>query len=149
MRSRLSGGLLLTAVLSVGVVTVGCGGGGDHLTKAQFDTQGDAICKKGNQEINKAAKQVFSNQTAPSKAQFEKFANDTLIPNVQSQIDQLNDLNPPSGDEDQVKAITDEAQAALDKAKKDPTLLENNKNDPFKKANQLAKQYGLTVCGSG
>jgi hypothetical protein len=147
MRSRLSGGLLLTAVLSVGVVAVGCGGGGDHLTKAEFDTQGNAICKKGNQEINKAANQVFSSQQ-PSQAQIDKFTNGTLIPSVQSQIDQLRDLNPPSAAEDQVNAILDEAQSALDKVKKDPTLVQGN-SDPFKKANELAKQYGLTTCGSG
>jgi len=147
MRSRLSGGLLLTAILSVGVVAVGCGGGSDHLTKAEFTTQGNAICKKGNQEINKAANQVFTSQK-PSQAQIDKFTNGTLIPSVQSQIDQLRDLNPPSADEDQVNAIIDDAQSALDKVKKDPTLVQGN-SDPFKKANQLAKQYGLATCGSG
>jgi hypothetical protein len=147
MSSRLSGGLLLTAILSVGVVVVGCGGGSDHLTKAQFDTQGNAICKKGNQEINKAANQVFTSKR-PSQAQIDKWTNGTLIPSVQSQIDQLRDLNPPSADEAQVNAILDEAQTALDKVKKDPTLVQGN-SDPFKKANQLAKQYGLATCGSG
>jgi hypothetical protein len=147
MRSRLSGGLLLTAILSVGVVAAGCGGGGDNLTKAAFTTQGNAICKKGNQEINKGANQVFTGQK-PSQAQIDKFTNDTLIPSVQSEIDQLNDLNPPSADEDRVNAILDEAQSALDKVKKDPTLVQGN-SDPFKKANQLAKDYGLQVCGSG
>ena len=34
MRSRLFGGLLLTAVLSVGIVVAGCGGGDDNLTKS-------------------------------------------------------------------------------------------------------------------
>ena len=48
-----------------------------------------------------------------------------------------------------MNAILDEAQSALDRGKKDPTLLASQKNDPFNKANQLAKNYGLTVCGSG
>jgi hypothetical protein len=153
MRSRLTGGLALAAVLSAGVAA-GCGGGGDHLTRAEFDKQGNAICKKGNQEINKAARSAFVVKSKkkpsgpPGAAQFKKFADDTLIPNVQSQIDQIRDLNPPSADEDQVNAILDAAQSALDKAKKDPTLLENNKNTPFKKANKLANAYGLTVCAS-
>jgi hypothetical protein len=134
------------ALLAAGLLAAGCGGGDDDLTKAEFVNQADAICKKGNQEIDKAAKQVFTSKQAPSKAQFEKFVNDTLIPNTQSQIDQVRDLNPPSADEDQVNVLLDEAQAGLDKVKQDPTVLEG-KVDPLKKANQLAKDYGLTECG--
>ena len=145
MRSRLSGGLLLTAILSVGVIAVGCGGGGDNLTKAEFTTQGNAICKKGNQEINKEANKTFTKGQQPSKAEIEKFATDTVVPEVQKQIDGLRDLNAPSADEDQVNAILDEAQSANDKAKADPTIFASN-GDPFKKANQLAKSYGLTEC---
>jgi len=145
MRSRLSGGLLLTAALSIGVVAAGCGGGDDNLTKAEFQAQANAICKKGNKEIVAAEKTVFTQKgQAPSKAAFDEFANGTLIPSVQSQIDGINDLNPPSADEDKVNAITDEAQAALDKVKQDPHQLAGS--DPFKKANQLAKDYGLNEC---
>jgi len=147
MRSSLYGGLISAAVLAAAVVAAGCGGGSDDLTKAEFDKQANAICKKGNQEIDKAANSVFTTKQAPSKADFEKFANDTLIPSVQKQIDQISDLNPPSADEDQVNAIVDEAQSALDQVKKDPTILENEKADPFKKANQLANAYGMNVCG--
>ena len=70
---------------------------------------------------------------------------------MQSQIDGIKALGAPTGDEAQVKAIVDSAQSALDKAKADPTvLLQNNpKNDPFAKANQLGKSYGLTACGGG
>jgi hypothetical protein len=146
MRSSLYGGLMFAA-LACFAAFAGCGGGSDHLTKAEFDKQANAICKKGNQEINQAAKTVFTTKQAPSKADFEKFANDTLIPSVQKQIDQISDLNPPSADEDQVNAIVDEAQSALDQVKKDPTVLEQENNDPFKKANQLANAYGMTVCG--
>ena len=38
----------LLAVLGVGVslsLVMGCGGGEEHLTKAQFLKQGDAICR--------------------------------------------------------------------------------------------------------
>jgi putative heme degradation protein len=136
------------ALLAAGLLAAGCGGGDDNLTKAEFTNQADAICKKGNQEIDKAAKQVFTSKQAPSKAQFEKLVNDTLIPNTQSQIDQIRDLNPPSADEDQVNALLEEAQSALDEVKQDPTVLQSNK-DPFKKANQLANDYGLKACGNG
>jgi hypothetical protein len=149
MRSSLYGGLMLIAILTVGFVAAGCGGGDDNLTKAEFLKQGNEICKKGSQQIDKEAKKVFTSNQEPSQAEFNKFVTGTVIPSTQGQIDDIRDLNPPSDDEDQVNAILDSAQAALDKTKQDPTLLQGGKNDPFKKTNQLSKAYGLTVCGSG
>jgi len=141
---------LLTAVLSVGVVAVGCGGGGDHLTKAEFDTQGNAICKKGNDQINKAAKQTFGNKQ-PGQAQVNRFSSETLIPVVQTEIDGLRDLNPPSEDKDQVTALLDEAQATLDKVKEDPAALILVKPDPFSEgepARQGLRAHGVRGLSS-
>jgi hypothetical protein len=153
MRIRQKGAAALAATLGLGLVLAACGGSDDSsLTKAEFVKQGNAICKKGAQEINagfeKVAKTIPKNQQ-PSQAQLEKFANDTLIPSVQGQIDDIRALDPPSGDEDQVNALLDSAQEALDKVKQDPSLAVGGKSDPFKKANQQAKAYGLTVCGAG
>ena len=128
-------------------VAIGCGGSDDdNLTKAEFLQQGNAICKKGNQEIDKAANKTFEKGKEPSKAQITKFAEDTLIPSVEEQVSGLRDLNPPSADEDQVNKILDEADSALDETKDAPAIFAANE-DPFKKANQLANQYGLTECG--
>ncbi|MEK6251583.1 MAG: hypothetical protein AABM43_06505 [Actinomycetota bacterium] len=146
MRSSLYGGLCL-AVLAVGLVAAGCGGGDDALTKSEFLKQGNTICKKGNDQINKDAKQTFGNKQ-PSQAQVNSFTTETLIPVVQREIDGVRDLNPPSEDKDQVTAIFDEAQAVLDKVKKDPAALILVKPDPFTKANQLAKDYGLKECAA-
>jgi hypothetical protein len=85
----------------------------------------------------------------PSKATEEKLVTDTVIPNIQSQIDQLSALPPPSGDEDQVQAILDEAQSALDNAEEDPILITGQgQSDPFVESNKLADTYGLDKCGS-
>ncbi len=145
MRSRLIGGLALAAILSVGIVAVGCGGGDDALTKSEFLKQGNAICKKGNQAVDSAANKAFTGNKQPSDAEVTKFAEDTAIPEIQTEIDGIRDLAPPSGDDGKVSAILDEAQAALDKAKADPLIFASN-TDPFAKANQLAKDYGLTEC---
>jgi len=86
----------------------------------------------------------------PSSAQIQQFADQTLIPRVQAQISAVESLPPPSGDEAQVKAITDAAQQALDQVKADPSLVDSNGgNDPFAEANKLAKQYGLDQCAGG
>lgn len=144
MRSSLYGGLCL-AVLALGLVAAGCGGGDDALTKSEFLKQGNAICKKGNKVIDSAANKAFPSNQQPSDAEITKFAEDTAIPEIQKEIDGIGDLNPPSADEDKVNAILDEAQVALDKAKADPLIFASN-NDPFVKANKLANDYGLTEC---
>jgi hypothetical protein len=160
MRGSRTGALALVAILTVGLVAAGCGSSSSTsttaaLTKAEFLKQGNAICKKGNQQINKVAHQTFNPKKYPNgpppKSVQTKFVTDTVIPSVQGQIDGIKALGAPTGDEAQVKAIVDAAQSALDKAKADPTLMfqNNPKNDPFAKANQLTTSYGLTACGGG
>jgi len=164
---------VLAAAVSAGLIAAGCGGSssttttvsgasgasgatgaaGQPLTKVAFIAQADAICERGNKELNAEGKKVFGNLPKgqkPSAAQQQKFITDSVIPNIQNQIDAIRALTPPSGDEDQVKAIVDAAQQALDKAKADPSaFFQGGKNDPFAKANKLASDYGLKVCGQG
>ena len=100
-------------------------------------------------EHNAVGKREFPRNKKPAKGQALKFAKDTIIPSVQSQINGVRALGAPAGDKAKVSAIVNAAQSALDKAKKNPIVLTQNGPDPFKKANQLSKAYGLTVCGSG
>ena len=153
MGSRLTRGMTLAAPLILVVVAAGCGSSSKStpaLTKAEFLKKGNAICKKGNDQISQVANKAFpKSKGRPSRAQMIKFVTDTVIPSVQGQISGVKALGAPQGDEAKVNAIVTTAQAALDRAKKDPVLLTSNKNDPFAKSNKLAKAYGLTVCGSG
>ena len=107
----------------------GCGGSdNDHidhrraLTKSELDRQGQTrSARRANEEINRRpASRSFTSSKTPSQATQEQFATDTIIPNVQSRSTDQGS-RAPSGDESQVKAITDAAQSALDKAKSDPT----------------------------
>jgi len=156
MRSTLTRGMTLAATLTLVLVAAGCGSSSKStssapkLTKAEFLAKGNAICKKGNDQINLAGNKAFpKSKGKPSRARMIKFVTGTLIPSVQGQISGVKALGAPQGDEAKVNAIVTTAQAALDRAKKDPALLESNKSTPFAKANKLAKAYGLTVCGSG
>lgn len=156
---------VLVAVATAAVAIAGCGGGsssttgasgasgasgaqGAALSKSEFLAKGNAICAKGNQEIQAATKKAFPQGQQPSQAELNKFATDTLIPTVQQEIDGIKALPPPSGDEDQVNAIVNAAQSALDKGKQDPSTLVSQGSDPFAQANKLANAYGLTKCGS-
>jgi hypothetical protein len=161
--------MLVIGALAVGLVVAGCGSSsssststgasgasgatgasGTPLSKSEFVAKGNAICKQGNAALDKAGKSFFQSGQKPSQAEQDKFVTDTVIPNIQSQIDQIKALTPPSGDEDQVNAVTAAAQSALDKAKADPSLLiQQGGSDPFAHANDLANSYGLTECGKG
>jgi hypothetical protein len=153
MPSRFFGGLTLAAILVMGLALAACGSSDDTnsdstataaLSKSEFLKQGNAICAKGNKALNQVGSQTFTKNQKPTQAQLEQFTAQTT-PIIQGEIDGIRALGAPAGDEQQVNAILDEAQSALDKAKQDPNVFVNG--DPFKKANQDANAYGLTACG--
>ena len=138
----------LAAVMAL--LVAGCGGGGDDststssLAKPAWIAKADAICQQGNQEIEQAANEQFGKQNQePTDAQIQQFTNESVVPSVQRQIDEIRDLGAPSGDEDQVNKILDTVQTDIDKTKSATTL----PDDPFADGNALATQYGLKVCG--
>jgi len=158
--SRLMRGTALAATLVFGLGAAGCGSSKSKsnktststpaITKAAFLKQGNAICKRGNQQIAKAANTLFPRTgPKPSKARMTKFATSTVVPSLQSQINQIKALGTPAGDQTKVNAIVSSAQSALDKGKKDPALLTSNGSSPFKKTNQLSRSYGLKTCAAG
>ena len=155
MRTR-TGALLLVG----GAALIGAGCGDDDedttgassapLTKQEFAQQANQICADGNEEIDEGAQATFS-EGRPAPEDQEAFFTDTVIPNVQSQIDDIRALTPPEGDEEEVAAIVDSAQSAVDEIEADPAALadieEGGSSDPFAEANKLAEDYGLEECG--
>jgi hypothetical protein len=151
------------------VAVAGCGGGDDSssttastgvsgatgasgapLTKEQFIQQADAICQEGNQATRQAANDLFSNGQQPTDEQVSQYVNDTLVPTIQSEVDQIGALTPPAGDEDDVQAILAAVSDALDQVKQSPSsLLASGDEGPFAEADRLAVDYGLKVCGQG
>ncbi len=164
---------LLALALATGLIAAGCGDDdddtaattspptttagatgatgatGEPLSKDEFITEADAICKAGDKKIDAAAQETFSGGGQPSQAEQEQFVTEDVVPNIQEQIDGLRALTPPEGDEDEVSAILDSAQDAIDQTESDPGALTEGGDDPFSEANQLAEEYGLEVCGQG
>jgi hypothetical protein len=163
---------LLVAILATGLVAAGCGGDDDDETttveptttttegatgatgaevsegRAALIEEADAICAQGDEEIDAEAQELFgdSNEEPPAGEQ-EAFVEDTVIPNIQDQLDQLGELDPPEEDAEEFQAIIDEAQSALDELGEDPGALAGG-GDPFEGVNQRAREFGLTACGS-
>jgi hypothetical protein len=147
-------GLRFTLSIAVGAtliaaVAAGCGSSGSNststaaLSKASYVVKANAICKAGQLKQNAAQQALGKN---PSQAQLTAFATSTVIPNIQTQIDQVKALGAPSGDEATVSNFLGLAQADLNKLKSDPTILFASKSDPFADFAKVAHPYGLTAC---
>lgn len=143
--------MALAAMLIVGLAVAGCGGSSDSsssttsaatLSKAQFLSQANAICAKGNKELNAAGAKLGKNS---SQADFTRYVTGTAIPGIQSQIDGITALGAPSGDQATVTSMLNLAQQDLDKIKANPDLLAGNV-DQFANFAKVAHPYGLTAC---
>lgn len=157
----------LVALALTAVVAVGCGdddeetttaatgaettteANGEPLSKEEFIAQADQICAEGDAEIDQAAGETFAGGE-PTPEEQEAFVTDTVLPNIQGQIDGLRALTPPEGDEEEVAEILDAAQTAIDESEEDPSLIGpgGGGSDPFEEASKLASDYGLEDCGS-
>jgi hypothetical protein len=149
--------VLLAGVVAAAAVVAGCGSSDDSsdttaLTKQQFVTQADAICKQGNTEIEEgfesfAKENDIPKNQEPSKAQGKELVETVLVPSVETQSEGIHALGVPSGDEDEISAMLDALDEGVEEAEEDPEALFASKSDPFAKPNELARDYGLKVCG--
>jgi len=142
---------MLAGVVAIAAIATGCGSGGsDPLTKAEFIEQADRICKEGSNQIRKEyeafAKQHNTAKTGVSQEQGTEIGLQILLPNVQSQTEELRELEPPEGDEAQVAAMLDALEAGVEEGNQNPKSLLSS-NYPLSKGNQLAQKYGFKVCG--
>jgi hypothetical protein len=156
MRSRLIGGLAVTAVLIIGVCVAGCGSSSSTttetttaITKAEFVAQGNAICVKGEKaqeaEINAYVKKHGLENKKPTQAEQAEMVETVFAPNIQSQIDAVKALGAPSGEEQQVSSALETSQQTLDKAKANPALFFSN--EPlFAAAGKQLHALGLKDC---
>jgi hypothetical protein len=144
--------LLVAGALALGLIAAGCGGDDNDndngttstaaaISKEEFVAKGNQICKQGNGEVEQAGKQLGQNV---NEAQLEDFAANTLVPNIQGQIDDVRALGAPAGEEQQVTAFLDGAQADLDQLKADPAKIKDD--SLFNDVDQHAKALGLTEC---
>lgn len=144
------------AVLAACLVAVGCGGGGDDastasLTKAEFIKQANAVCKKGEEQIETdfaAYVKGHEDIRKPTEADFSKLVDSVLVPNAEKEIEDLRALGLPSGDEDQVEAILEAREESVEAAEDEPEVVVKDGEKVFGKASELAISYGLEDCGN-
>ncbi|MFC7501886.1 hypothetical protein [Nocardioides sp. GCM10030258] len=151
--------LAIATVLACCVSLSGCGGDDEPaksddrasetrdqaLTKAELIEQGDAICKASNEKID-AADDRFIDPENPTEAEFRAAVNDTLVPEVKGQVEDLRALKAPAEDAATINEMLDSIEAGLVEVEADPLAI--LQGDPFADANKIAQDYGFEVCGA-
>lgn len=128
---------------------VACGDDEETLTTEEFLDQGNAICEAGTAENDQAFQEAFpSGSTEPTPEQIATVVADSVAPNIQAQIDDLEALNPPEDLQDDVDQMLAEAQTVLDGIIDDPEGAFTDEN-PFAEVDALATEIGLTACAGG
>jgi hypothetical protein len=140
--------LAVVCALAVGGIAAGCGSSDSSdntaaatISSSDYVTKADQICKQAEGELDEAGRALGDH---PSKAQLADFSNNTLVPNIQGQIDDVRALGAPSTEEEQVSAFLSAAQEAVDRLKADPSLVEED--SVFNETREKAKVVGFKVC---
>jgi hypothetical protein len=152
--------LLVTAAL---VLAAGCGNDDDSdssattttaaLTKAEFIKQANKICKQQDDKIERASQQFFAdapNDQEPPPDEVAEFGKQTVFPAIQDEIDRVEALGAPAGDEEEVKKMLDAAKSGLAELEQNPDQLEKGGvASAFEEYQKLASAYGLDQCAAG
>lgn len=150
-------GVLVALLFAIALIATGCGGGGSSssttasITKAQFVKKGNAICAAGNKR-NQTEFEAYAKKSGlkegeePSKAQDEELAETILLPSVSQEVEEIKALGFPSEDAEGAEAVIESAEESIAEGEEDPAAVVTSAK-AFKKTNELAHEYGLTVCG--
>jgi hypothetical protein len=71
------------------------------------------------------------------------------VPNIKQQIEDVAALEPPRNLRAKVKKLVKTARAAVAKVEADPSLLADEKQNPFAASDKQAKKLGLKECAGG
>jgi len=127
---------------------------GGSLTRAAFIKQADARCNAINSEQSTML-EAFGKENkikpgvSPTERQ-EEIILEVALPNVRKNIEQLDEMEPPSGDEGELQAIVDANEKALDEIEIDPSEIVQTgytKIAVFAEGTKLSMAYGFKVCG--
>ena len=159
MVRRIAPGLVIAAVA---IAAAGCGDDDDSgsgtttttaLTKSEFVSEANRICKQQDRKIERASQQFFADapkDQEPPPQEVAQFGKKTVFPAIQDEIDRIEALGAPEGDEEEVKKMLDAAKSGLASLEAQPDQLEKGgAASAFEGFQKLASAYGLDECASG
>jgi hypothetical protein len=153
---------LAIALAFASIAATGCGSSNDNsvaqsvkvanrppLTKAAFIKRADSICERADKKQGAALRIYASKPSAANSHKSEEhFVVASALPPVQVEAEELDALSPPSGDEQEVKAIVRGIEDAVKKAEAKPGVLLKTgfSGGPFTHVQKLGAKYGFKAC---
>jgi hypothetical protein len=123
------------------------------LTKSEYIREANRICKKQDAKIERASQQFFADapkDQEPPPQEVAQFGKKTVFPAIQDEIDRIEALGAPEGDEEEVQKMLDAAKSGLAKLEAHPNQLEKGGiASSFEEFQKLASAYGLDECAEG
>ncbi len=152
----------LTAVVALAataaILTGGCGGGSaaievqtGSLSKAEFIKKANAVCTKGQERgarelaVYMRKNHITLTGSLPNAVATGLFGS-VIEPTYQREIAEISGLGAPEKDAKKVAAMLEAIEAGLAKAQRDPAGA-IGRNELVPNAGELARAYGLAVCG--
>jgi hypothetical protein len=137
--------------LALGPLIAGCGGGSSEsqIDKAAFVKQADEICKRTSGKLAAevtAAVQKESAQPGASRTKIQlTLVKGTLIPGLESELEEIRALGIPDEGTTQVQAFFKAIQKMIAKAEADPEAFANQ-GSPYEGAELAGRRYGISAC---
>jgi hypothetical protein len=143
---RVTALLVLAAVMLVGAA---CGDDDEGLTKSQYVSKGNAICKTSDDAFNRLFETDFPSIPEKVPAFFEK-----AVPIVEKEVDDMRALDPPEADEETIEAMLalgEKSVTDFEKATKDSEfgveLFTQEGGENSREFHKKAVAYGMGECG--
>jgi hypothetical protein len=134
----------------VAVGAFGCGGGGtaDAPTKVAFIKQADAICARADSKQESEFRSYVEKHPANklTRAQQSSVIVTIALPPIKAEAEEISELTPPDGDDDQVQKIVEGMEQGVKAAEKRPMSMSPGPNNPFNDVDQLSTRYGFKAC---
>ena len=139
------------ALLLIACLAIGCGDDEEKsVTKAEYISQADAICKQQNEkkdaELSEAFEELQKRKTAAGRADEEKIIGDVALPPIAEMTEEVADLPLPAEQGDEAKKFVEEMETAVSEVEEDPAQALNG--EPFGKAKARATRFGFKDCNN-
>ena len=151
MRRRIWAGLASFALAGTIVAGTAVSAFAQPLSNSEFKKQGNAICAEGNRQIDAAAEQVFADLSEGPAA--DSGAAHCIRhrggPEHQAAGRRRRGARAAQEPQGQGQEAHQTARAAVAKVEADPSLLADEKHNPFAASDKQAKKLGLKECAGG
>ena len=144
----------IAGTMAVGLIAAGCGSSDPSpIAKAAFVKQASAICATTVKKMETASAALIDEyaHAQGDKQQIKsagvKYVSATLVPDVQTELDEIHAVGLPRGDEEEATQILESIQEVVDAAQDNPEAYPSEVQ--FKKSEKLADGYGLESCPVG